>query len=99
MAPPRFLQATGAPGTRVAVWPDFEVGIIVLTDHRVIVLGRNAALPPACTTDSYCFDSELDADALRDARAQARELEAVLGGHVEVAGADASAWRVSDPAH
>ena len=94
-----LLQQVGTGTTWVHLTPDMEVGTTDLAAHRVIILGRSAAIPKAKAHEAYCFDQVIAEDELASARRQARDLAGLLGGAGVLQDRLAETWRISDPAH
>ena len=82
------------------VTPDESVQRIDLSLHRVIVLRRNSAFPPAPMPEIYAFDDANFTPALRDRLvAECRDLAAVHGALPAAAVANDATRRVSDTSH
>jgi len=93
-----LLLSLGGPVWIIAT-PDKSIQRADLSDHRILVLGRNAAFPQDRIGQTYaCDPGDFGADEMVRLRVEARSLAAVLGA--TPAGAAAAggpvSWRISD---
>ena len=97
----RVLMIMGEPGYWVVMTPDLELEYVQITAHRVVPVGRGAALPNRVLGDVYYFD-QVDAPTMDRMRGEARALATAVGVTTLPAalpGAAAARWIFSDPAH
>ena len=97
----RVLMIMGEPGYWVVMTPDLELEYVQITAHRVVPVGRGAALPNRGLGDVYYFD-QVDAPTMERMRGEARALATAVGVTTLPAalpGAAATRWIFSDPAH
>ena len=99
----RILLVSLGDGKWICCTPDQSVQRVNLADHRVVILGRNAAYPADRVAITYAPDNaDFDAPTLARLRAEALALAEVLGVQPAAGGAVAAVgnvvWRVCDTA-
>ena len=95
----RLLLVELGPGRWVAATPDFGIGVLDLSQHKVIPLARSAPWPPNVRNDVYGFDPLSD-DQRDDIFVRANQLAKVLGHKGTAAQTSAGLrWRIADPGH
>ena len=97
----RLLLVALGDGKWICCTPDQSVQRINLGDHRIVILGRNAAYPADRVAITYAPDkTDFDAATLARLRAEAVALAEVLGAQPAAAAAagfaGAVVWRVCD---
>ena len=96
----RLLLVSLGGSVWVCATPDLAIQRIDLSDHRVIVLQRNAAFPAARLAQTYSFDpADVTPAVLADLLRQARDLAAVHGAPAPGPVAGGEVWRISDTSH
>ena len=96
----RLLLVSLGGSVWICVTPDLAVQRIDLSNHRVVVLQRNAAFPAARVGDTYGFDAgDVTPAVLADLLRQARDLAAIHGAPAPGPVASAEVWRISDTSH
>ena len=81
--------------------PTLSVQLVDLSNHRVIVLRRASAFPPARAHDSFVFDpADVTPAVLADLVSQAEEMAVVYGGVPQPqAAASDVVWRIGNASH
>ena len=100
----RILLVHVRETTWVVCTPDQSVQMLDVSQHRLVMLSRNAAFPPDRVVSTYSCDPADFTDAIMARlRTEAAAMAEILGGGPAVpaqpAAAVAVSWRISDLSH